>query len=180
MARRKRTKASTAKAAKLKKRGNSGEQDRALTDLTWQLGEPLCVAEGMELVHVQCRIETQGRILRLYIDKPGGVKLGDCQNISRQIGDLLDVNTDNDTAYLLEVSSPGMNRPLSKPNDFNRFSGQAACIRTLTPINDQKKFTGALAGMSDDIVTLKTEGESMTIPLSQIKDARLIEYQGEN
>ncbi len=180
MARRKRTKTSTAKAAKLKKPGGSREQNRSLTALTLQLGEPLCEGEGMELIHVQCRIEPPGRVLRLYIDKPGGVKLDDCQNISRQIGDLLDVHTDDDTAYLLEVSSPGVNRPLGKPDDFNRFAGQTACIRTLTPINEQKKFTGELAGMNDEIVTLRMEGESMNIPLSQIKDARLIEYQGEN
>lgn len=180
MSKRKRAKTSTAKTAKLRKGSLSHEQGRYLTTLTWQLGDPLCSAEGMELVHVECRLEPQGRVLRLYIDKPGGVKLDDCEYVSRQIGDLLDVHTNENAAYLLEVSSPGVNRPLSKPNDFSRFTGQTARIRTLVSINERKNFTGVLAGMNNDIVTLQIEDESIAIPLSQIKDARLIEYQGEN
>lgn len=166
--------------ARLRKNGLSPAQVAALTDLTWKLGEPLCIAEGMELVHVECRSESRGRVLRLYIDKPGGVKIDDCVNISRQIGDLLDVHTDDENAYILEVSSPGPDRPLTKPEDFDRFSGHRAKIRTVAPVNGQQNFTGILASMHDEIVTLRVEDGSMSIPLSQIKYARLAGYQGES
>jgi len=166
--------------AQFKKSGLSHAQVIALTDLTWKLGEPLCTAEGMELVHVECRSESRGRVLRLYIDKPGGVKLDDCMNISRQIGDLLDVHTDYEIGYLLEVSSPGPDRPVSKPSDFDRFTGHPARIRTAAPINGQHNFTGILTDMHDEIVTLRMEDTSITIPLSQIQHARLIGYQGES
>jgi len=166
--------------AQFKKSGLSHTQVIALTDLTWKLGEPLCTAVGMELVHVECRSESRGRVLRLYIDKPGGVKLDDCMNISRQIGDLLDVHTDYEIGYLLEVSSPGPDRPVSKPSDFDRFTGHPARIRTAAPINGQHNFTGILTDMHDEIVTLRMEDTSITIPLSQIQHARLIGYQGES
>ena len=168
------------KKTRSKKNGLSQAQVVALTDLTWKLGEPLCTAEGMDLVHVECRSESRGRMLRLYIDKPGGVKLDDCMNISRQIGDLLDVHTDHETGYLLEVSSPGPDRPLGKPGDFDRFTDHQVRIRTAAPINGQHNFTGILAGMHDEIVTLRMEDTSITIPFSLIKYARLIGYQGES
>ncbi|MEA3231487.1 MAG: ribosome maturation factor RimP [Thermodesulfobacteriota bacterium] len=163
-----------------RKTGLSQAQIIALTDLTWKLGEPLCTAEGMELIHVECRFESRGQVLRLYIDKPGGVRLDDCMNISRQIGDLIDVHADNETDYLLEVSSPGPDRPLGKPGDFNRFIGHQTQIRTTAPINGQHNLTGILTGMEDEIVTLRMENTSITIPFSQIKHARLIGYQGES
>ena len=121
-----------------------------------------------------------GRCCGYYIDKPGGVKLNDCINISRQIGDLLDAHTDHETAYLLEVSSPGPDRPLGKPDDFSRFSGHQARVRTAAPINGQHNFTGILAGMQNGIVTLRMKNTSIAIPLSHIKYARLIGYQGES
>ena len=170
---------SSAKHGYEKQAGFSPGQVDFLTSLTWQLGDPLCSTEGMEIVHVECRQEPQGRVLRLYIDKPGGVTLSDCENISRQIGDLLDVHTDDQVAYLLEVSSPGSNRPIGKPADFSRFTGQTARIQTLAPINDQKNFKGILAGVDNDIVTVQMESGAIAIPLAQIKNARLIEYQGE-
>ncbi len=179
MGKKSKKKSSAAKLDNNKRAGFSPQQTDFLTSLTWQLGDPMCTAEGMELVHVECRQEPQGRVLRLYIDKPGGVTLSDCENISRQIGDLIDVHTDDQVAYLLEVSSPGSNRPLGKPSDFNRFEGQKARIRTMAPINEQRSFKGILAGFDNDIVTIQMENDAITIPLAQIKDARLIEYQGE-
>ncbi len=171
---------SKAPVVRSKNRGLTPAQMTALTALTWKLGEPLCNAEGMELVHVECRSEAQGSVLRLYIDKPGGVTLDDCMFISRQIGDLLDVHTEDQNAYLLEVSSPGTDRPLGKPEDYDRFCGQQAQIRTTVPISGQQNFTGILAGIRDEIVILKMEDTPMMIPLSQIRQARLNGYQGEN
>ena len=117
-----------------------------------ELIEPLCETEGMELVHLEYQREASGRILRLYIDKPGGVTLEDCVFISRQSGDLLDVYLANMGAYKLEVSSPGVCRPLGKKIDFERYKGNQAQIRTAAPINGQKNFKGVILGISDEMV----------------------------
>ncbi len=85
----------------------------------WRIAEPLCLSEGLELVHIEFQREQAGRTLRLFLDKPGGVTLDDCVNISRQLSDLLDVSLDEETPpYNLEVSSPGVPRPLGKISDL--------------------------------------------------------------
>lgn len=104
-----------------------------------QLVEPVCDAEGMELVHAEYQTEPGGKVLRLYIDKPDGVSLDDCVAISRQVSDLLDIYIEGDQQYRLEVSSPGSNRPLGKPDDFNRFKDHSARIQIAEAINGQKK-----------------------------------------
>ena len=83
-----------------------------------KLAAPLCEAEGVELVHIEYQQETGGRILRLYIDKPGGVTLDDCIIVSRQLSDLLNVKIETEETYRLEVSSPGPDRPLGNALDF--------------------------------------------------------------
>lgn len=143
------------------------------------LAEPLCESEGVELVYVEYQPESGGMILRLYIDKPEGVKLDDCIYISRQMGDILDVNLENAEAYRLEVSSPGPDRPLWKKDDFNRFKGNVARIRTSQPLNGQKKFKGVLLGISDEKVILMVDRKNVAIPFKEITRARLVNY-GEN
>lgn len=144
------------------------------------LAESLCEAEGMEMVHIEYQRETGGRILRLYIDKPGGVTLDDCVHISRQLSDLLDVNLENSGSYNLEVSSPGFDRPLGKLADFDRFKGNAARIKTIKAVEGQKKFKGILLGTSEGIVKLLVDGKTVAIPFQEITRARLINYNGEN
>ena len=137
------------------------------------LAEPLCAAEGLELVHVEFQREATGRILRLYIDKPGGISLDDCVSVSRQMGDILDVNLGEMGPYSLEVTSPGPRRPLAKHQDFVRFKGQRAKITTSRPLNGQRNFTGILAGISDEQVNLQIGEESLVIPYQDILKARL-------
>jgi ribosome maturation factor RimP len=144
------------------------------------LAEQLCEAESMELVHVEYQREAAGRILRLYIDKPGGVSLDDCVNINRQLGDLLDINLEHLGPYNLEVSSPGTDRPLGKQSDYERFKGNVARIKTSKPIDGQKNFKGILSGASDGKVTLVIEDKSVAIPFDKISRARLVDYHGEN
>ena len=134
----------------------------------------------MELVHVEFQREAGGRILRLYIDQPGGVTLNDCVNISRQMGDLLDVNIENVGPYNLEVSSPGTDRPLSKEIDFDRFKGNIARIRTTQPIDGQKNFRGVLSGISGGTVSLLVGDRTVAIPFEEIARARLVDYNGES
>ncbi len=135
--------------------------------------EPLCEAEGIELVHLEYQREAGGRILRLFIDRPGGVTLDDCVHVSRQSGDLLDVYIEDIGPYNLEVSSPGPNRPLSKSLDFEKYKGSKAKIRTAKPIDGQKNFMGILLGISDGVVKLSADNKTVAIPYQEIIKANL-------
>ena len=171
---------------KYKKKQSSASQVVALlTDKEFlarasQLVEPVCDAEGIELVHAEYQLEPGGKVLRLYIDKPDGISLDDCVAISRQVSDLLDIYIEGDQQYRLEVSSPGSNRPLGKPDDFNRFKDQSVRIKIAEAINGQKKFKGILKGIDDGIVTLLVMGKPVALPHEKITKARLINNSGEN
>ncbi len=155
------------------------ERQRAFIDLVTRLADPLCTAEGMELVHVEYQREPGGVTLRIYLDKPGGVTLDDCVDISRQLADGLDVHTPDAPPYRLEVSSPGIDRPVGKLEDFNRFKGQRAKIRVATAVNGMKNFTGTLAGAIDETVHLQTGEVRISLDFNDILKARLINYNGE-
>ena len=152
------------------------DNEREIVSRVWKLAEPLCAAEGVELIHIEYQRESGGRILRLYIEKPGGVSLDDCSAVSQQLSDILDIKLETEAAYTLEVSSPGPERPLSRASDFDRFRGYTAKIRVSRPINGQKNFTGVLAGYSDDTVWLSIGTETVGIARSQITKARLVNY----
>ena len=139
------------------------------------LAEALCNAEGVELIQLQYHRERGGRILRLFIDRPGGVTLEDCASVSRELGDLLDVHLPDLGPYSLEVSSPGPNRPLARAEDFERFRGQRAKIRTRSAINGQKNFSGVLEGLSGRTVRMNTGRETVAIPIDTISKAHLME-----
>jgi ribosome maturation factor RimP len=143
------------------------------------LAEPLCESEGVELVYVEYQPEAAGMVLRLYIDKPEGLTVDDCISISRQLGDILDVNFEDSGTYSLEVSSPGPDRPLWKKDDFNRFKGNVARVRTCRPFDGRKNFKGILLGISDETVKLVVDNKNVAIPFKEIERARLVNY-GEN
>ncbi len=138
-----------------------------------KVAEPLFKAEKFELVHIECATSNREKIVRLYMDKPGGVALDDCVAISRQLGDLIDVHIENIGSYRLEVSSPGSNRPLSKKEDFIRFAGEWVKIETHEPVNGQKKFTGILEKTNDDSVVIAVDGEEVEIEGLMISKAML-------
>jgi len=142
---------------------------------TKDLLEPLCEAEGMELVHIECQREAGGRILRLYVDKPGGVTLDDCIHISRQSSDMIDVYLEDTGPFNLEVSSPGQNRPLGKKSDFDRFKGNRVNIRTTSSVGGKKKINGVLMGISEDVVKVSMDDQIVDIPYNEIVKARLAE-----
>ena len=145
----------------------------------WSLADPLCRAEGVELVQVEYQREHSGLTLRLYLDKPGGITLDDCADISHQLGDILDVGLESQAPYRLEVSSPGLQRPLGKISDFERFKGCRAKVRTTRPLNGQKNFTGTLDGVSGLDVRLHLDTGPITIALADIVKAHLININGE-
>ena len=130
----------------------------------WALAEPLCESESLELIQVEYQRESAGRILRLYIDKPGGIRLDDCVAVSRQLGDILDVNLDDAGPYNLEVTSPGPERPLAKIQDFDRFKGHRAKIKIRGILNGQKNFKGVILGVTGDQVRLQMDEQTITIP----------------
>ncbi len=135
--------------------------------------EPLCLAEDFELVHSQCVGGNGTMVIRIFIDKPGGITIDDCVNMSRQIGDLIDVYMEDMGPYRLEVSSPGPERPLKKKGDFLKFTGNTVRVETFELIDGRKKFTGILKSFSNDVAGLSINGKTVEIPHGQIKKARL-------
>ena len=129
---------------------------------------------GMELVHVEARRESGGIVLRLYIDREGGVTLDDCARVSRQVSAELDADDPLPGRYTLEVSSPGIDRPLTKERDFQRFSGQTVRIVTAAPLHGQRHFKGRLNGLAEGSVHLVLEdGRQIAIPRELMTSARL-------
>ena len=156
------------------------KRQRAFVDSVTRLVDPLCTAEGIELVHVEYQREPGGLTLRLYLDKPGGVTLDDCVDISRQLNDILDVYTQDAPPYRLEVSSSGLDRPVGKLKDFIRFKGHRAKIRVATAVNGRKNFTGVLAGVVDQMIQIEVDNETVSLNVNEITRARLINYNGES
>ena len=154
-------------------------RQRAFVDMVARLAEPLCNGESLELVHVEYQREPGGLTLRLYLDKPGGVTLDDCVDVSRQLEDMLDVHAQDAPPYRLEVSSPGPDRPVGKLKDFNRFAGHRAKIRVATAVSGRKNFTGVLAGAVGEKVHLQVDEETVSLDFKDITRARLINYNGE-
>jgi ribosome maturation factor RimP len=127
----------------------------AVAQGVWGLAEPVVVTAGLELVDVQCRPEGGRTVVRLLIDRPGGgVTVDELARISREVGHLFDAHDTIPGRYTLECSSPGLNRPLVKPDHFRRAVGQRVYVRTRTPVDGRRQFRGTLAEVADDVVTV--------------------------
>lgn len=144
-----------------------------VAQLVQQLVLPITQEYGIELVDVEFLKEGAGWYLRIYIDKPEGISHDDCSYVSERIDRLLDEKVAIDHAYTLEVSSPGIERPLKKVEDYNRFTGKIAVLTTFAPIEGQKKFSGCLKGIRADKVMIEIAGKELAIPFKQIASARL-------
>ncbi len=132
------------------------------------------IADGpIELVDVEYVKEAHGWVLRVFLDKPGGIDVEDCRSVSEVLSDVLDREDPIPGPYSLEVSSPGLERPLKKESDYVRFAGRLANIRTYQAINGQKNFQGTLMGIEDGKVLIEIDGEASAIPLDMISKARL-------
>lgn len=133
--------------------------------------------EGLELVHWEVVGPRNNFVLRIYIDKPGGVSHGDCETVSNQVGTLLDVEDLIPNRYVLEVSSPGIERGLYKPADYERFSGRRIKLKTSRPIDGQRNFRGKLIGLVGENVSVDADGRGqIEIPYDEIVKAN-IEYE---
>ena len=129
--------------------------------------------EGMDLVDVAYRRESCGWILRVLIDKDGGVTIDDCSHMSRQLSDILDVKDVICCSYKLEVSSPGLNRPLREEKDFKRFIGETVKLKTCASIENRRNFRGRLIDYKDASIFLDIDGQHFTIPHSVVEKANL-------
>jgi ribosome maturation factor RimP len=147
----------------------------SLHDRLVQLLEPLVEAMGYELVLLEFNAHKGSALVRLFIDAPGGVTLGDCEKVSREVEGKLDVEDPVPQNYRLEVSSPGLDRPLVKRAHFERFAGQAVRVQLLAPQAGRRKFQGVLRGLRSDNVVLETaDAGTVEVALGNIERARLV------
>lgn len=145
----------------------------------WDLLEPVIRAEGMEIVEIEYRREPHGWVLRVYIDREDGISVEDCARISQIGGDLLDVADVIPNPYHLEVSSPGLNRPLRKPEHFMEQIGNIIEARTLTPMGNRRNFKGTLLESSAEQITLDCDGQVFEIRMALLERARLRYFESQ-
>jgi ribosome maturation factor RimP len=152
----------------------------------WQAAERVAATHGLEIFDVQFRRESVGMVLRVMIDKPGavpgpnapdGVTVEDCQHVSHDLSAVLDVEGESmgvpDDSYTLEVSSPGLDRPLRGEDDYRRFTGRLAKIVTAEPIERQSAFAGRITGVEEGTVLLQEGKRTHRVPLALVKRANL-------
>ena len=141
----------------------------------WSRFEEEIAEQGYELVEVELAGQSGVRILRIYIDKAeGGIGLQDCTTVSQLLNPLLDAEDFITENYILEVSSPGIDRPVRKPSDFNRYAGEAIVVLTHSPIQGQKKFNGTLRGFEDGLIQVDCDGTLYEIHVENLRKANLI------
>jgi ribosome maturation factor RimP len=147
----------------------------AVTDKVSEIAERVASDKGLEVVEVQMLGGGSSRVLRIFIDKPEGVTHADCEYISQHVGTILDVeDVVPGSSYTLEVSSPGVERKLTKPRDFERFVGQKVKIALRQPVENQRHWVGALRSFAEGIITLEpSPGKSVQFPLEQVERANL-------
>ncbi len=140
-----------------------------------EVAQRVAESEGLELVEVEVLGGGKARLVRIYIDKPGGVTHADCELVSDQVGAILDVeDLVPGGSYTLEVSSPGVERKLLKPQDYERFQGKKASITLREPMENQRHWVGTLAGIQDGMITLDAEGgKTVQFRFEQVQKANL-------
>ena len=144
--------------------------DRTVSRI-WEVAAQIADGEGMEVVDVELRPEgsRRGRVLRLYLDKHGGPNIDELGRVSRQLSELLDTQDIVEGSYTLEVSSPGINRPLKKPEHFQRFIGKRVRVRTGDMIEGRRSFLGILKEVTGEKIRIEVEGKQYDIPFSMIE-----------
>ncbi len=151
-----------------------------LRDRLTALIEPVVESLGYELVLLEFAPSRRTGTLRLYIDAAAGIQVEDCERVSREVAGLLDVEDPIPSAYRLEVSSPGLDRPLVKPEHFRRFAGELARVQMVAPVAGQRRFRGVLRDCDGRNVTLQVESQDVSLPLADIEVARLVpDYERE-
>ncbi len=136
--------------------------------------EPYLAADFMEVVDVQVLVQGRRRTVRLLVDQPGGVSVEDCAAVSRRVASLLDQEDLVPFRYVLEVSSPGLDRPLRKPEHFRRFTGERVHIRMKDSYGPRRQFSGKLLGLDGGVLrVLPDKGDAFRLPLDSVRSARV-------
>jgi len=139
-----------------------------------KLLEPAIERLGYELTDIEVRLGGQGGLVRLTIDKPDGIDLEDCEKVSHAMSALLDVEDPVPGNYNLEVSSPGLDRKLTKVEHFQRFEGETLKVTMRLPIEGRRRFRGKLLSSNEENIVVEVDGESHSLPLTMIDTARLV------
>ena len=151
----------------------AAEQTELLNRIT-ELGDQAARGTPIEIVEIQLKGAGKARLLRVYIDKPGGVTHGDCEILSERLGNLLDQDDTIPDSYTLEVSSPGVERKLSRPRDFERVIGQKVRVAIREPIEGSKRLEGKLAAFDSGTLELELAPDHLVrVPLDQVEKANL-------
>lgn len=138
-----------------------------------KLLEPTVDHLGYELTDLELKLGGRDGLVRLFIDAQDGIGVEDCETVSRQVSAILDVEDPIPGNYALEVSSPGLDRTLTKPAHFQRFMGEDVRVKLRFPLDGRRNFRGALAAADDENIEVVVDGESHSLPLSTIESARL-------
>ncbi|MFO7294566.1 MAG: ribosome maturation factor RimP [Caldicoprobacter sp.] len=138
-----------------------------------ELARPILEELKYELVDIEYKKEGGSWFLRFYIDKPGGITLDDCQIFSERIGELLDHHDPIPHRYYLEVSSPGLDRPLKKDEDFERYKGHRVCVKLYKSVNGEKNYYGQLVGLKDGNVVIQDGECTYSFPRDNVAMVRL-------
>jgi len=146
---------------------------KEIVDRVRAVANPILSDEGMELVDIEYRRESKGWILRLTLDKEGGITLDDCSRVSHEVGRSLDVEDFIQNPYTLEVSSPGLTRPLRTEKDFMKYRHRLIKVKTVDPIENRRQFKGRLLGVSENRIEIESDGGIFQIPLSNVAKANL-------
>lgn len=148
---------------------------RVLQERLTALLEPVIEALGYELILLELHAGRGSSLLRLYVDSPGGITVKDCTRVSREVSSVMDVEDPIQGAYQLEVSSPGLDRPLVKVGHFERFMGEQAKVQLLAPNSSgRRRFSGTICGVNEHAVTLDTTDGRIELEFSEIERARLV------
>jgi ribosome maturation factor RimP len=139
-----------------------------------QLIRSVVTGLGFQVWGYEYRPQSESALLRIFIENEGGVSIDNCTQVSRQIGAALDVDDLIPVAYILEVSSPGIDRVLFSPEQYNAYIGETVKIRTRTPVESRRNFRGKLESVSDTHVTISVDNEQFEIPFDVVDRARLV------
>ena len=146
----------------------------ATIDRLETLLRPVIEDLGYEYVGIEYASNPKNRVVRIYIDQPEtGIGLEDCEVVSREVSALMDVEEPVPGQYTLEVSSPGVERPLFTAEHFQRFLGEQASVQLQVPLDGRRKFRGTIVGVDDGVVTLLVDNQSVALPVSAMAKARL-------
>ncbi len=153
--------------------------NEAIINRVSNITTPILDGMGIELVEIVCQRAKRRWLLRIFIDKEGGVTIDDCEQVSREVGAILDVEDIIPASYILEVSSPGLDRALKKAKDYKRYMGRLVRITTGIPVEQQRFFVGRITAVEGDEIIIDTGKQTIKIPFNIIKRGNLeVEFGG--